>query len=162
MQSYSESLPTERVEAPVQSFLRHWSAAFTPLQLKIAQGSSSVRLRSDVGEWKRRERRAPMPERSPTSSMNRRFCAFLNIDGFFPLTPALSLRELRERGQHFQFWEKPGALNLRTRALQYSLSLRERAGVRGKSAHRIGCCSEHRMRTCFAPRLSFLGRSTSR
>jgi len=59
------------------------------------------------------------------------FPTFRDVLDPFPLTPALSLRE---RVNHFQSWRTNYALALRTRWLRFSLSLRERAGVRGKGA----------------------------
>src|SRR5438128_6315119 len=51
-----------------------------------------------------------------------------------PLTPALSLRE---RGHRFRFWRMANVPVLRTCWLRFSLSLRERAGVRGRRPEEI-------------------------
>jgi hypothetical protein len=53
----------------------------------------------------------------------------MHLSALFPLTPALSLRE---RGNSLQPVDKPGAIGCRKTVKVNSLSLRERAGVRGK------------------------------
>src|SRR5438309_2213012 len=62
-----------------------------------------------------------------------RFELKLFLGVLFPLTPALSLRE---REEHFPHWILGQTLSSSGHCRRFSLSLRERAGVRGNRARK--------------------------